>query len=360
MSHSDGEFLWTTALGTWDDDYDYGTLILEIRETGSYDIVFSANGGDGLMDELSETRIGLSLELPTCIFAYQGHTFIEWNTEADGTGTSYEDEATVSNLTTTDGDTVTLYAQWEPITYAIAFDGNGADEGEMESIEATYDEEYTLTTNAFTRDGYTFTGWNTEADGSGTSYEDEATVSNLTTEDGVTVTLYAQWKEYTITVTEYTGDTLEADYDYEDGYFILYVVDPITLEQNGNAVLWASADVASQYYYLSEATHTASFEDNIPVGYFWGGYVDIWLAWSIQFGDDYSYLSTSSDLFFFRNDDIGQWVKWYFTEDDPSASSSNSGSSPYCIFSVNILEIFSTTEAYPSEYWGVRSFNSRI
>ena len=90
---------------------------------------------------------------------------------------------------------------YTPIEYSISFDSNGADSGEMESIEATYDEEYTLTTNAFTREGYTFTGWNTEADGSGTSYEDGATVSNLTTEDGDTVTLYAQWEEkeyYTI------------------------------------------------------------------------------------------------------------------------------------------------------------------
>ena len=88
-----------------------------------------------------------------------------------------------------------LITEYDPVTYTISFEENGADDGEMESIEATYDEEYTLTANAYTREGYTFSGWNTEADGSGTSYEDEATVSNLTTTDGDTVTLYAQWTE---------------------------------------------------------------------------------------------------------------------------------------------------------------------
>ena len=120
---------------------------------------------------------------------------------------------------------------YEPYLYEIKFDGNDADDGEMESIEATYDEEYTLTANAFTRAGYKFTGWNTEADGSGTSYEDGATVSNLTSTDGDTVTLYAQWEEYKITVTEYTGDTIESEYDYENGTSLLYVVDGDTLEQ---------------------------------------------------------------------------------------------------------------------------------
>ena len=133
-------------------------------------------------------------------------------------------------------NTITLVlcsVSYEPYSYEIKFDGNGADEGEMESISATYDEEYTLTANAFTREGYTFTGWNTEADGSGTSYEDGATVSNLTTTDGDTVTLYAQWEEYEyiITVTEYTGDTLEAECSYEDGTIILYVVDANSWEQ---------------------------------------------------------------------------------------------------------------------------------
>ena len=40
---------------------------------------------------------------------------------------------------------------------------------------------------------FTFTGWNTEADGSGTIFSDEQTIANLATSDGEVVTLYAQW-----------------------------------------------------------------------------------------------------------------------------------------------------------------------
>ncbi len=57
-----------------------------------------------------------------------------------------------------------------------------------------------LTPNAYTRIGYEFVGWNTEPDGSGTFYEDQARILNLTDrdirihKDGAVVTLYAQWR----------------------------------------------------------------------------------------------------------------------------------------------------------------------
>ena len=201
--------------------YRYGVAVVMMEyEPIEYSIAFDSNGADdGEMDSI-EATYDEEYTLTANTFTRAGYTFTGWNTETDGSGTSYEDGDTVSNLTTTDGDTVTLYAQWEPITYTIAFDGNGADEGEMESIEATYDEEYTLTANAFTRTGYTFTGWNTESDGTGTSYEDEETVSNLTTIDGDTVTLYAQWDPITYTIVfdgngadEGEVDSIEVTYD---------------------------------------------------------------------------------------------------------------------------------------------------
>ena len=61
------------------------------------------------------------------------------------------------------------------------------------SQTATYGEDLTLNANTFTRTGYTFIGWNTEADGSGTSYTDEQqfTPWDITSD----LTLYAQWKK---------------------------------------------------------------------------------------------------------------------------------------------------------------------
>lgn len=128
-----------------------------------------------------------------------GYTFDEWNTEADGTGTRYEEGDQVT-ITTEPNGTVTLYAQWTANEYTVTFDPNGG-EGEMTGQDFTYDETKSLTTNIFTHTGYTFDEWNTAADGTGTPYKDGQQVSNLTTEPNGTVTLYAQWKANSYSVS---------------------------------------------------------------------------------------------------------------------------------------------------------------
>ena len=98
--------------------------------------------------------------------------------------------------------TKTFYAGWEPITYTVVFDGNGADASScMASQEFKYDESKALNQNTFVRTGYTFTGWNTNVDGTGTTYADKAVVSNLTYTDGESFTLYAQWQPNTASIT---------------------------------------------------------------------------------------------------------------------------------------------------------------
>ncbi|MBQ3548622.1 MAG: InlB B-repeat-containing protein, partial [Oscillospiraceae bacterium] len=92
-----------------------------------------------------------------------------------------------------------LTAGWEQNTYVVKFCSN---DGMEQSVtqNATYDASFTLMPNTFTRTGYTFTGWNTVADGSGETYSDkQAEVKNLATEG--TVCLYAQWQANTYTVT---------------------------------------------------------------------------------------------------------------------------------------------------------------
>ena len=77
----------------------------------------------------------------------------------------------------------------------------------MEATEGHVDDIVTVADNEFTRDGYTFTGWNTKADGSGDSYA-EGDDYTLTPSDDV---LYAQWKRnfndpiFKIEVSSYTG-----------------------------------------------------------------------------------------------------------------------------------------------------------
>ena len=78
-----------------------------------------------------------------------------------------------------------------PATYTVAYDSNGGS-GSMTDDDSPYDADATVTVlgNEFTRDGYTFTEWNTAADGSGTAYNEDDTFPIT-----ANTTLYAQWEE---------------------------------------------------------------------------------------------------------------------------------------------------------------------
>ena len=90
----------------------------------------------------------------------------------------------------------------EPVYVTVTFNPNFSGIAEKtQSVESGVDTK--LDTNSFSRTGYTFKGWNTSADGSGTAYANGATVN--VSKDTV---LYAQWEINTYTVTWKNGDTV--------------------------------------------------------------------------------------------------------------------------------------------------------
>lgn len=102
----------------------------------------------------------------------------------------------------------TVYtAQYRPAVYKIRFDANGGT-GTMADQSHTYDRRQTLTANAFAREGYRFTGWNTRGDGKGKAFTDKQTVTNLLTHDGATGVLYAQWARLPETALPRSGGTM--------------------------------------------------------------------------------------------------------------------------------------------------------
>lgn len=90
-------------------------------------------------------------------------------------------------------DKVEAASKKEKRCYYIDFKPNGGT-GTMERKACAYGKSYDLPENAFTKDGYEFTGWNTKSLGVGTQYENQTKIKNLTQIEGRVVTLYAQWK----------------------------------------------------------------------------------------------------------------------------------------------------------------------
>lgn len=150
------------------------------------------NGGAGKVKiTLAESANPTILETPT----RTGYNFNGWKI-TEGTGNIYKN---YSQYLVQYNSDMTVEAQWTPITYTVTYDSNKPNDAST-SIEGTtpdskhvYDTKSNLSPNGYKLRGYIFTGWNTEKDGTGTHYDDEAEVLNLTTIDNDVITLYAQW-----------------------------------------------------------------------------------------------------------------------------------------------------------------------
>ena len=193
-----------------------GNVTATAQWTGNtYNVVYNANGGTGSMASTSHTY-GEGSSLRTNSFTYSGHTFIGWNTKENGTGTSYANNATVTNLTTVAGGTVTLYAQWGEATYTVIFNPNGGNvqSGDFSNMTCSRNTNYTIPTGTVIADGLTFLGWSTSSSATTATYEPGDTFNNIG-DAGSTVILYAVWrvKEFTIKYHDNSnGNTLSVNY----------------------------------------------------------------------------------------------------------------------------------------------------
>jgi len=161
---------------------------------GPFTVAFDKNGGDTEADPQTitvthpATTVGALPEQPT----KEGYIFTGWNTEQDGTGSSFEAATIVSA-------DITVYAQWQersPDSFLVTFDKNGGNTEASPTSKVAAPPEYMvdILPTPPTRIGHTFIGWNTDEDGSGTSFE-------ATTPVSADITVYAQWEIITCTVT---------------------------------------------------------------------------------------------------------------------------------------------------------------
>lgn len=204
----------------------------------------TTNNAVGTLDCYSYTDVrGTSIS--STATAGAGYKFEGWYDSTDNKVADtmlINNGATISYTTTGDA---TYYARFSAIGYTVAFASNGGT-GTMDSQPFVYGTDQNLNANTFSRDGYTFTGWNTEADGSGTAYADGAFVNNLTKDDNSTVTLYAQWSPITYKVKHYQQNL------NDDGYTIV-AEDTETLQGTTGATV--SATPKSYTGFTENTTH---------------------------------------------------------------------------------------------------------
>lgn len=183
-----------------------GPVVLQAHAAANvYTIVFDANADDAAGSMENQGMVyGEPQNLFANGFSREGYDFAGWTATPTWEGTPYADGERVQDLATEDGVTVALYAQWSPHAYYVHFDPNGAntaDEDEVLDQKLFHDQDQDLLPCMFELNGFHFTGWNTEADGSGKQFADEATIiESLTDENGGSVTLYAQWERDCYTV----------------------------------------------------------------------------------------------------------------------------------------------------------------
>ena len=156
-----------------------------------YTVRFTGNGatGGGTPDQAFQYNIGQNLHRNG--FVRDGYTFTGWK-RADNQQ-AYGDGQWVTNLTTQPNGIVTMVAQWSANEAHIRYNPNPP-AGKTTGGQGTPNwDGHTGDTpaiggNGWTIDGYTFAGWTTSPDGSGTKYAPGASW----TANG-TLTLYAQW-----------------------------------------------------------------------------------------------------------------------------------------------------------------------
>lgn len=201
----------------------------------SYSIVFDSNGGSGSTQSHSNVKYDQQVKLNSNTFTKTGYLFSGWALTPEGVVT-YDNNQSVSNITSNNEEVVTLYAKWTPITYTVIFDGNGADGGSVANMVVTYDQIYAPPANNYTKEGYTFLAWAK----SKTGVDEVTQICNLTTTNNGQVTLYAKWliNRYDVTFN-YDGKTHTTRVDH--GTILSAVEKPQVAKVGHSFVAWLKA-----------------------------------------------------------------------------------------------------------------------
>ena len=219
-----------------------------------YAVTFNANGGSGEMERVLLTY-GEVFTVPPCGFTREACTFKDWAVVINGATTNLASGVVVSNLTAAADGEVEFTANWIG-SYTLAYDANTGT-GTMTNETAVVGEEHLLASNRFTKTGYQFRGWVTNASASAVLWTDGAAVTNLAGVAG-TCTLYAVWSAnvYTVTfnpnATGVTGVMAPQEFTYDQAET------PLRANAFDRGEFW-------EFVCWTNAETDATYEDEAPV-----------------------------------------------------------------------------------------------
>ncbi|MCR5582784.1 MAG: InlB B-repeat-containing protein [Eggerthellaceae bacterium] len=239
-------------------------------------------------------------------FRREGYVFIGWNTDYDlakAGNVQFQDNQRVRNLSLLDGDTVTLYAVWREVVperyWTVRFDrGTQSDPSSLgltdQKIEVGVATALKTAYGRYTRDGYTFAGWNHDSTQAaagvvqvvnGVPLTDRVKVTDLVGE-GEMYILYVVWK--------YVGHTVS--YNVNGGSIV-------STDSSGNPA------VTPETKYYEEGVTVTRARDDQSTGFYRKGYLLVgWDATPNKQGDDPDYDFQST--FVMGNDDVVFYAHW--------------------------------------------------
>ncbi len=174
--------------------------------------LYTKKGATGVYTGVQNTTAGT---IPTA--SKTGYKFDGWYTASTGgskvlnANRSFTGTAVTGYVTTNAWDVTadkTLYAQCSPATYTVSYNGNGNTGGSTANSTHTYDVEKALTTNGFTKTGYTFTGWSTSASDKNLAYDNAEYVK-----DNTSGSSYVDIKSYTVAAPFAAGEVYQLDFE---------------------------------------------------------------------------------------------------------------------------------------------------
>lgn len=179
---------------------------ISVKYVPHYTIKFNSNGAKGLgISDSIEVNAGEDYRLPEVTGIRDGYVFNGWNTEANGSGDSYDDLGTIKGLK--DKEEITLYAQWIGEEMTVTFDANGGVVNPESKIVHRFDSYGELPVPYKENAG--FVNWACKSDGTMVSYSDEVSCTDLV----------AVWVDNAYTfILDANGGTLSALFDNSGSY----------------------------------------------------------------------------------------------------------------------------------------------